>query len=109
MSCEGATSIINFQHIEGDWHFYLDDFANEILLGGANDFTNYLNNEMSDKLAGDFDGFFWIENLDTQPHRIKMVPKISELPTVYPLPPLNNPTFLIQEDGSITFCLSPAA
>lgn len=64
---------------------------------------------MSGKLTGDFDGFFWVENLDDQPHRIKMSPVIGEITPTHPLPPLDNPTFMVYEDGSLTFCLAAAS
>lgn len=73
----------------------------------ANDLTYYLNTEMSDKLSGDFDGYFWIENLDSQPHRFKMVPlNDSEVPNHYSAQD-TNPTLIEHQDGSLTFCLAP--
>ena len=105
ISCVGATSSVNFPYIEGNWRFYLDDFEFSVVTGLANDFTSYLNTEMVGKLRCDFDGFFWVENLDTQPHRIKMSPNNSEGAQFF-TPPTDNPTFVEHEDGSLTFCLS---
>lgn len=108
ISCDGATDSIHFPGIAGYWDFYLDDFNNVLITGGANDLTFHLNTEMSDKFAGDFDGFFWIENLDTQPHRFKLIPiHHDEYPNSY-TPPTDNPTFLEHEDGCLTFCLGAA-
>nr|WP_252322626.1 hypothetical protein [Acinetobacter beijerinckii] len=105
ISCAGATSMINFPSIRGNWRFYIDDFESFVLSGLANDFTYYLNTEMSGKLTGDFDGFFWIENLEMQPHRFKMVPLDGEVVPDFTAP-TDNPTFIAHEDGSLTFCLS---
>lgn len=108
ISCEGATNSIHFPGIAGYWDFYLDDFNNPLLTGAANDLTYYFNTEMADKLTGDFDGFFWLENLDNQPYRFKFVPvHHDEYPNSY-TPPTDNPTFTEHEDGSLTFCLAPA-
>ncbi|MDH0030327.1 MULTISPECIES: hypothetical protein [unclassified Acinetobacter] len=105
ISCEGATNTIHFPSIAGLWDFYLDDFNEVLLTGGAWDLISYFNNEMADKLTGDFDGFLWIENIDNQPHRFKFVPLNNpEHPNSY-APPDDNPTFMEHENGDLTFCL----
>lgn len=61
---------------------------------------------MSNKLNGDFDGDFWIENLDSQPHRFKMIPlNDTGIPNHYSTH-ITNPTLIEHDDRSLTFCLA---
>ena len=60
----------------------------------------------SGKLIGDYDGVMFIQNIDNIPHRIKLAP---ESATSFTANVEDNPTFIVHEDGSLTFCLSAAA
>lgn len=107
ISCEGATDFIDFSSIAGLWGFYLDG----VLLGGmewsdAQGLINALGFAYPGKFNGDFDGYFWMQNTDEQPHRFKFVPLHNvEFPNSFVVTG-DNPTFIEHEDGSLTFCLA---
>lgn len=101
ISCEGATQRIDFEYISGTWQFFIDDLEEMYFEGLASHLINELLIDYPN-LHSDYDGYFWMENVDTQNHRVKMVPVDG---TSY-LNVTNNPTFVEHEDDSLTFCLA---
>lgn len=97
---------MNFDHLSGIWSLFIDASANAEydFKGDPTDLNNYIHSQFGDRLDSDFDGFFWIINLDSDVHRFRLVPE-NELST-YTLSELENPTFMAHEDGSLTFCLA---
>lgn len=109
ISCDGATQDIYFPYITGYWRFFVDGRLIDGIppqQSGANDLIYYLKTEYPEIYNGDFDGFFWVENLSDTPHRFEFVPvNDPEVPNSF-TPPSNNPTFIEHPDGSLTFCLA---
>lgn len=101
ISCEGAAQRIDFEYISGTWQFFIDDLEEIYFEGLAGHFISEVTTDYPN-LHSDYDGYFWMENVDTQNHRVKMVPVDG---TSY-LNVTNNPTFVKHEDGSLTFCLA---
>ncbi|ENV36884.1 hypothetical protein F959_01691 [Acinetobacter venetianus RAG-1 = CIP 110063] len=102
ISCEGANAGINFENISGTWDFYIDDFDDPILTGTAGSFVSLIATDYP-YIQSDYDGFFFVLNIDNQPHRFKMEP----VSGASYLNATRNPTFIEHEDGSLTFCLAP--
>jgi len=103
ISCTGATSIMSFSQIAGVWSIYVDDFETPVATGNIGAALSQFLELYSGKLTGDYDGVMFIQNIDNIPHRIKLVP---ESATSFTANTEDNPTFLVHEDGSLTFCLA---
>lgn len=105
ISCEGATMSMSFSQIAGVWSIYVDDFETPVATGNIGPALSQVLTAYSGKLIGDYDGVMYIQSTDTSNHRIKLEP-ISG--TSFTANTEDNPTFMEHEDGSLTFCLSPA-
>ena len=103
ISCTGATSIMSFSQIAGVWSIYVDDFETPTVSGNIGPALSQLLELYSGKLTGDYDGVMFIQNIDNIPHRLKFVP-ISA--TSFTANVEDNPTFIVHDDGSLTFCLA---
>lgn len=102
ISCDGAVTSITFPELSGVWDIELD-----------NDYYNATEREIVQWLQSSFDSTFNtqqigsavnIGNIDTGNHRFKLIPVHS---TSFQSP-TDNTTFTVADDGSLTFCLSPA-
>ncbi|WP_298065450.1 hypothetical protein [uncultured Acinetobacter sp.] len=94
---------MSFSQIAGAWSIYVDDFEMPVATGNIGAALSQLLELYSGKLTGDYDGVMFIQNIDNIPHRIKLVP---ESATSFTANTEDNPTFLVHEDGSLTFCLA---
>ena len=103
ISCTGATSIMSFSQIAGAWSIYVDDFEMPVATGNIGAALSQLLELYSGKLTGDYDGVMFIQNIDNIPHRIKLVP---ESATSFTANVEDNPTFIVHDDGILTFCLA---
>lgn len=101
ISCEGATTVISLNGVSGTWDFFIDAFDEPVITGTASDFVSQIGG-IFPTIQSDYDGFFFISNKGSQPHRIKMIPISGTYNGAE-----NNPTFIEHEDGSLTFCLAP--
>lgn len=102
ISCVGATSSMSFSHIAGDWNIYMDDDATPTVTGGIGEALSQLLELYSGKLAGDYDGVMYIQNIDNIPHRLRCTPIFATSFT----PNLEeNPTFVADDNGGFYFCL----
>ena len=105
ISCDGATISMSFSVIAGVWSIYVDDFETPVATGNIGPALSQVLTVYSGKLIGDYDGVMYIQSTDTSNHRIKLEP-ISG--TSFTANTEDNPTFMEHDDGSLTFCLSPA-
>lgn len=105
ISCEGATMSMSFSQIAGVWSIYVDDFETPVATGNIGSALSQVLTAYSGKLIGDYDGVMFIQNTDNIPHRMKLAP---ESATSFIANTEENPTFTVHDDGSLTFCLSPA-
>lgn len=103
ISCDGATSIMSFSQIAGAWNIYVDDFETPTASGNIGPALSQLLGLYSGKLTGDYDGVMFIQNIDNIPHRLKFVPVSA---TSFTANVEDNPTFIVHDDGSLTFCLA---
>lgn len=105
ISCEGATSLIHFPSLTGEWSLAMD--GDDLVIGDASDLTNYILANFDGVLTSDYDGYFRIVNLDSIPHRFHMVPSDG---ASYGVPDAEGttPTFQENGDGSLDFCLAAA-
>lgn len=102
IGCEGATEIMQFEHIFGTWELYVDDIF--IFESKSIGFHQLLLDNLNFLEAPNNNNNWYIRNLDNKVHRIKLVPVYDDM---FTLPLIqNNPTFIEHEDGSLTFCLS---
>ncbi|MEG2431477.1 MAG: hypothetical protein RSB25_07465 [Acinetobacter sp.] len=97
---------MSFSQIAGVWSIYVDDMETPVATGNIGAALSQVLTTYSGKLIGDYDGVMFIQNIDNIPHRIKLVP---ESATSFTANVEDNSTFLVHEDGSLTFCLSAAA
>ena len=107
ISCEGATTLMSFSHIAGDWDIYIDDMATPVASGTIGVIVGQISLAFQNQITADYDGFLYIENIDTVPHRFKFVPKPNSNAS-FTANVEQNPTFLEHDDGSLTFCLAQA-
>lgn len=105
ISCDGATMSMSFSVIAGVWSIYVDDFETPVATGNIGPALSQVLTVYSGKLIGDYDGVMYIQSTDTSNHRIKLEPLSG---TSFTANTEDNPTFMEHEDGSLTFCLSPA-
>lgn len=105
ISCDGATMSMSFSVIAGVWSIYVDDFETPVATGNIGSALSQVLTAYSGKLIGDYDGVMFIQNTDNIPHRMKLAP---ESATSFIANTEENPTFTVHDDGSLTFCLSPA-
>jgi len=105
ISCDGATMSMSFSVIAGVWSIYVDDFETPVATGNIGPALSQVLTAYSGKLIGDYDGVMYIQSTDTSNHRIKLEPLSG---TSFTANTEDNPTFMEHEDGSLTFCLSPA-
>lgn len=94
---------MSFSQIAGVWSIYVDDMETPVATGNIGAALSQVLTTYSGKLIGDYDGVMFIQNIDNIPHRIKLVP---ESATSFTANVEDNPTFLVHEDGSLTFCLA---
>lgn len=104
ISCDGAIDNIGF-FITGNWKIYIDD-ETEPYVGYISDALSQLFSSYSGKITGDWDGAMFMQNIDNVPHRFRFVPESNT--NYVPDDIEGNPTFMEHDDGSLTFCLSPA-
>lgn len=102
ISCEGATTLMSFIHISGDWEIYVDDMENPSVTGSIGASLAQLSLDYLGRISFDYDGFLYIINQEYIPHRFKFVPISDTSFNTFP----ENPSFIEHEDGSLTFCLS---
>ena len=105
ISCEGALESFHFNSIGGNWTIFIDDMDEPAASGSIGTVAGQLSLAFLDKISFDYDGFLFIQNTDNVPHRIKMIP-ISA--TSFDAESAEDPTFTVNIDGSITFCLAPS-
>ena len=105
ISCEGATDSIYFSNFRGDWDFELDGVWQD----DVDKFPPlFIWQNLSNILNSSSDGDWSLSNIDTQSHRIKLIPLNNpSIPNTYSTLG-DDPTFIAHEDGSLTFCLAPA-
>lgn len=100
IGCEGAVNFITFATLNGVWDILIND-----------DLYDTTGRTVEQFLQQNFDGIFLvtttdgvrIENIQVSTYRFKLIPKEETSFTA----PNDNITFMEQEDGSLTFCLSP--
>jgi len=102
ISCDGAVTSITFPELSGVWDIQLDgqyyDAAEiEIVQWLQNSFNSTFNTHKVGNVVN-------ISNIDTDNHRFKLIP----VQSASYQDPTGNTTFTEHEDGSLTFCLSPA-
>lgn len=102
ISCEGAVTSIVFPELSGVWDIeldgsYYDAAEREIVFWLQSAWDATFNTQKTGSVVN-------IANIDTGDHRFKLIPVHS---TSFQTP-TGNITFIEHEDGSLTFCLSPA-
>ena len=91
---------MSFSHIAGDWDIYIDDMATPVASGTIGVIVGQISLAFH-QITADYDGFLYIENIDTVPHRFKFVPKPNSNAS-FTANVEQNPTFLEHDDGSLT-------
>lgn len=88
---DGVLHVANAGKISGDDWIYMEDWIPE---------------NLSSILSAEYQNGLIIKNIDTVPHRIRLIP--SGVPSESPIDIAENPTFNIDEQtGVISFCLVP--
>lgn len=105
ISCEGATPLIHFPpFFGGNWDLYIDD----VLVAedaDPGDLYTAISTGYASVLFVDQDSYFRIENISSQPHRFKLVPKMG---ASHEPPEASTPAYFENGDGSLDFCLAAA-
>ena len=104
ISCEGATDSMRFSSIDYDYELWVDG----IYYPSENNPAETIRRELSDILSSADDGFWSVRNLDSVPHRIRLVRRSGGNEFDYTVGGNNeNQSFMELEDGSLVFCLAP--
>ena len=98
---------MSFSYIAGDWNIFVDDMDTAAVSENIGAATSQLSSIYVNKITADYDGFMYIENIDTVPHRFKFVPKPNSNAS-FTANVEQNPTFMVYGDGSFSFCLAAA-
>ena len=105
ISCEGATDSMRFSWFGYDYELWVDD----IYYPSESNPASTIGRELSDILLSADDGFWSVINLDSVPHRIRLVRRPDGQEFDYTVSGGNeNQSFMEQPDGSLVFCLAPA-
>ncbi|OTG65833.1 packaged DNA stabilization protein [Acinetobacter silvestris] len=110
ISCTGATQSIVFNPSpeftgEIDWTIEFDGKTYNLGKVWQGDIIGQMPDDIASKIRTDWDGFWSLDNLTSEPHRFKLTPM--------PKPPFdpvqgwtNNQSLVIEADGSFSFCLA---
>lgn len=111
ISCAGATQSILFEpgpafNGQINWAVEFDGVTYDIGNVWAGEIISNMPSHIKDMIFMEWTGSWLVENRDTQPHRFKLIP--SPKPGYDPIqaPSSTNESFLLNEDGSFTFCLA---
>lgn len=100
-SCEGATSYVHFDLLQGWWIFSVN--GEEVITGTPDDIRIYIENNLHDKLYCQNDGFFDLDSRDQiNVNRYSLTPAGNNSVR----DPSGNPTLYEDEDGVWYFCLA---
>lgn len=99
ISCDGASNQQYFKSIGGFWDMELNGTFHK---SSTDLLQNYIAKNLGDILSVGYDGFMYLGNISESNQRIRLIPVKD---TIY-FEPSENDTFIEQEDGSLTFCLS---
>ncbi|MCH7388197.1 hypothetical protein MMO39_12950 [Acinetobacter modestus] len=97
---------MSFSDITGDWDIYIDQMETPTISDNIGSAIYQLNDLYPDKLDGSYDGFIYMANTDSIPHRFKFVP-IPNSGASFTANTEENLTFMTNDDGGFTFCLAP--
>ncbi len=80
------------------------DLENPDFTGDPADLNNYIRSQYEGSLWSEYDGFFDISNLDSVVHRFMLIRVNDE--SNFNISESDNQSFMVNEDGSLTFCLA---
>lgn len=103
ISCANAIATMAFMQINGDWNVYVDGSSTPLASDSIGVCMSTILATYPNKIIGDYDGFLYIQNIDTDDHRFRFTPISGTSFT--PDPNHGNASFTDAGDGSLYFCL----
>ncbi|MEN8319760.1 hypothetical protein [Acinetobacter junii] len=94
---------MSFSQIAGEWDVFIDDMNTPVASGNIGTIVNQISLAFQNQITADYDGFLYIENISSNPFRIKFVPVAN---TNFTANTEQNPTFIANQDGGFSFCLA---
>ena len=94
---------MSFSYIAGVWDIYVDDMESVAASGNIGSAISQISTLYAGRLFCDYDGVMFIQNTDSEVHRVKLVP-LSD--TSFTANTEVNSSYVGHPDGSLTFCLA---